>query len=965
MSSPVIASSDPDGGLGGHADESPRAGEPPPRLRLLTDGQNRGGEQDAPQSPIWVLRPGRLRVPRTAADDDDNDDDDGGGDDNDDDNDDDNNDNNDDNNDDDNDDDGGGDNGGGGSWSESPSGSPLPTVRPDPGVLSLNLESLSEPDGVRRAGEAAGVDGGGFVSTPASADRSICGPCDDTTPTRDGCGQDFSSAPTSPCRELSPTMPIKQGWLRYCHTHDGKLQQPSRRLAPVYVEVSAGLLVLHGGAPPAGRARRRQRRPRRISLAACACDVVSSEQRGVHVLGLSTHDGRDFLFHAEGQADALAWGLAVHEARAQALGQSSDRSPPEADAGDVFPRASSLSRRSSWSRSSFGKGLWQYVVSGGFGRKSRTSPTKGVQTFGVPLEDCPPSRSRCVPKVVEACCEALEVHGGLRAEGIYRVPGRTMSVNTLLEQIDLSGGVLDTEEKVWQCPSIVGSLLKGFFSKLPEPLMTYESYEPFLEAMGLEDLDERLERIKELVENLPRYNYHTLRYIIRHLRRVADNCAENKMNAENLGIVFGPTFLRSPAGDMTKQLMDLGKHNTIIETLIKHCHWIFIDGDTTPKGSADGESDQPSPGPRKRTAASSSPTEESDLDYQSCDSSSTLSRPESKAGDMDLAQGRRSLCSRKDASAESPDAERRLLDCADDSGDDEGSLSSSLDGRRSSRLLWSAASDVRLNTAAGSQLGRAGPKRRWTPLLSPDGPRLLSPTGKPYSLSSPPSPERRHKPAASPRTHRWSGVRRSSLRDAKERGSAKAAASSPKVSRSTEFISGPRIVPPAPRRASLRADGGGTAGRPERPPEGSSCRISIFVERCSDSEQGSDDAAFLAPDARSRSDGSEAERPAVVGAVDGPPGVGPARGAPSSARGEAGDPRRADPPGEARRSTSGRVARRDSLWVTVSRRRSVPRSSSCSDILAQLRADRVDGRKSPMFDLPKYLNKLLGRAKNL
>ena len=44
---------------------------------------------------------------------------------------------------------------------------------------------------------------------------------------------------------------------------------------------------------------------------------------------------------------------------------------------------------------------------------------------------------------------------------------------------------------------------------------------------------------------LPTENYNTLKLIIQHLKRVADNQAFNMMGPANLGTVFGPTLMRA------------------------------------------------------------------------------------------------------------------------------------------------------------------------------------------------------------------------------------------------------------------------------------------------------------------------------------------------------------------------------------------------------------------------------------
>ena len=66
---------------------------------------------------------------------------------------------------------------------------------------------------------------------------------------------------------------------------------------------------------------------------------------------------------------------------------------------------------------------------------------------------------------------------------------------------------------------IVCSLLKKFFKELPDPVIPSAMYEEFV-ACGRESDEVRVSTLKELVFRLPTAHYHTLRFLMRHLRRV-------------------------------------------------------------------------------------------------------------------------------------------------------------------------------------------------------------------------------------------------------------------------------------------------------------------------------------------------------------------------------------------------------------------------------------------------------------
>ncbi|KAI0222333.1 hypothetical protein LSAT2_026423 [Lamellibrachia satsuma] len=106
------------------------------------------------------------------------------------------------------------------------------------------------------------------------------------------------------------------------------------------------------------------------------------------------------------------------------------------------------------------------------------SSTEVTGTFGVPLEQCPPSNFfEFVPLVVELCIDIVEAKG-LENQGIYRVPGNTGAVNMLQELLNNATGVedLDMENEKWSDVNVVSSLLKTFFRKLPDPLVTEDDF---------------------------------------------------------------------------------------------------------------------------------------------------------------------------------------------------------------------------------------------------------------------------------------------------------------------------------------------------------------------------------------------------------------------------------------------------------------------------------------------------------
>ncbi len=60
----------------------------------------------------------------------------------------------------------------------------------------------------------------------------------------------------------------------------------------------------------------------------------------------------------------------------------------------------------------------------------------------------------------------------------------------------------------------------------------------------LSDLEDRREKLTELIRELPSCNMATLHYLMTFLKLVTLNSEVNKMHSLNLGVVFAPTILR-------------------------------------------------------------------------------------------------------------------------------------------------------------------------------------------------------------------------------------------------------------------------------------------------------------------------------------------------------------------------------------------------------------------------------------
>eukprot|EP00063_Salmo_salar_P073080 XP_014047915.1 PREDICTED: rho GTPase-activating protein 23-like isoform X3 [Salmo salar] len=398
----------------------------------------------------------------------------------------------------------------------------------------------------------------------------------------------------------------REGWLHYKQilTEKGKKvgsgMRPWRRVFSVLRSHSLFLYkdkreAVLRGATLGGDADEEQP----ISIRGCLVDIAYSETKRKHALRLTTQDFCEYLLQAEDREDMLDWIKVISENSKtdnEELGFSRQaliskklndyrKQSPTGNKPDSSPRVSRAKPSFLLAKMENAAGVPRSPKPEG---KDESNPPKspwginimkkskksGPKAFGVRLEDCQPAaNNKFIPMIVEICCGLVE-DMGLEYTGIYRVPGNNAVVSSLQDQLNKGSDINPAEEK-WQDLNVISSLLKSFFRKLPEPLFTDDKYNDFIDANRMENAGDRLKTMKKLIRDLPDHYYHTLKFLVGHLKTVADHCEKNKMEPRNLALVFGPTLVRTSEDNMTDMVTHMPDRYKIVETLIQHYLWFF------------------------------------------------------------------------------------------------------------------------------------------------------------------------------------------------------------------------------------------------------------------------------------------------------------------------------------------------------------------------------------------------------
>ncbi|TFK60437.1 RhoGAP-domain-containing protein [Pluteus cervinus] len=204
---------------------------------------------------------------------------------------------------------------------------------------------------------------------------------------------------------------------------------------------------------------------------------------------------------------------------------------------------------------------------------------KGRPTFGVDLADQMARDGVDLPPIVEKCCQAIEKYG-LTSQGIYRLSGTTSKVANLRQRLDKDLDSVDLDNPEWSSDiNNVSSVLKMWLRELPDPLLTFNLHQGFIEAAKIDNDRLRHIRLHERVNELPDPNYATLKFFMGHLHRIHQHEADNSMTIQNLAIVFGPTLFGQfpPVNGQTNGMADAPLQNLAVETILKHYTDIFVD----------------------------------------------------------------------------------------------------------------------------------------------------------------------------------------------------------------------------------------------------------------------------------------------------------------------------------------------------------------------------------------------------
>uniref|UniRef100_A0A4W6D7G9 Rho GTPase activating protein 42a n=1 Tax=Lates calcarifer TaxID=8187 RepID=A0A4W6D7G9_LATCA len=164
---------------------------------------------------------------------------------------------------------------------------------------------------------------------------------------------------------------------------------------------------------------------------------------------------------------------------------------------------------------------------------------------------------------VKKCIELVETRG-ITTLGLYRTGG----VNSKVQRLMTTPPDMQLDADAWDNKTITSGL-KNYFRCLAEPVLTYRLHKEFIKAAKYDDQKYRVRAIHALVHKLPEKNRAMLDLLTSHLLKVSSHSDQNLMTVSNLGMIFGPTLMRSQE-ETVAAMMNIKFQNIVVEIIIEN-----------------------------------------------------------------------------------------------------------------------------------------------------------------------------------------------------------------------------------------------------------------------------------------------------------------------------------------------------------------------------------------------------------
>jgi len=192
-----------------------------------------------------------------------------------------------------------------------------------------------------------------------------------------------------------------------------------------------------------------------------------------------------------------------------------------------------------------------------------------LQTIEAAKTDTVDTNIACSTPQIVCDCIAYIKSCGMTTEGIFRIPGNCARTDKLIQDSKIDF-LVDGELTVHD----VCTVLKGWFRKLPSPIIPEWRYEDLIsivrDDVKLEDAI-TISNLISFVKTLPATNAELLGLLSEFLSSVSEFQQVNRMSARNLATCFAPSLIRAPLSLPPNRMMeDIQAGISAVEVFILH-----------------------------------------------------------------------------------------------------------------------------------------------------------------------------------------------------------------------------------------------------------------------------------------------------------------------------------------------------------------------------------------------------------
>ncbi|XP_025834176.1 uncharacterized protein MAL8P1.12 isoform X2 [Agrilus planipennis] len=185
-----------------------------------------------------------------------------------------------------------------------------------------------------------------------------------------------------------------------------------------------------------------------------------------------------------------------------------------------------------------------------------------------------------VPPFVVKIINIIELPKNIRSLGLYRASGNLATIQKIRFQVDRNN--LSILNDYMNDIDVLTGALKLFFRELNEPVIPHKTYEELLQFVDKDLHPSAIEKIKYSINKMDLPHKKTFLTLLKHLVHVEKFKQDNKMDAYNISIVWGPTLIWPPETSQENILENHTNANKIIEILLNIYRNEFLSESSSP-----------------------------------------------------------------------------------------------------------------------------------------------------------------------------------------------------------------------------------------------------------------------------------------------------------------------------------------------------------------------------------------------